>query len=447
MHLRFKLSEEELSKGFDESTDIFHNHDLADRVTELFKNLSGGTVCLLDGKWGTGKTTFVRQWSSHLSKSDIPNVYFNSFASDYIDTPFTALAGMFIRAARDAKKQDDPALANFLEKAAKVGKALAATTAKVGLKAATLGALDGASIQGMAEAVAEGLGEIVESSVKNLLEEHAERETQFQAMRDAFSQLALTLTGEANGEIGRPPLIIFVDELDRCRPDFSLGILEILKHFFNVDGVHFVLVTNKSYLESAVAGKYGFSGSSSEYLEKFYDFIVIFDLNYDRHNPKSTDTFIKNNLNRLVNDESNDAHEFKQTVKKYCTSYRLTLRQIENVCINACLAYLSVKSLTILKHGYLIAFAATMKAIDYQSYKKLRSGHLSWKEAEAFIKKGSWEDNYGDHISVVMQWYLDTEINPDDDKWHQYRNSSVNYHVNRLNTLSYISNNIIERFS
>ena len=226
MRLRHALSAEQISLGFDNSTDIFQHKDLANRISTLFKNLQGGSVCLLDGRWGTGKSTFVKQWSAELDKSGVNNIYFDAFASDYIDTPFTALAGMFVRAAHIAKKANDPKVRKFIDKAAKVGKALAATSAKIGLKAATLGAMDGSEIEGLADAIADGLGEIAESSVRKLLEEHAERESQFEAMRGAFAELTTSLR-KGQDEKLEGPLLVFIDELDRCRPDFSLGILEI----------------------------------------------------------------------------------------------------------------------------------------------------------------------------------------------------------------------------
>ena len=37
------------------------------------------------------------------------------------------------------------------------------------------------------------------------------------------------------------PAVIIIDELDRCRPDFAVSTLEILKHFFDIPGFVFIL--------------------------------------------------------------------------------------------------------------------------------------------------------------------------------------------------------------
>jgi hypothetical protein len=65
------------------------------------------------------------------------------------------------------------------------------------------------------------------------------------------------------------PVVIFIDELDRCKPDFALLILERLKHyFFDIPGLLFVLMINQTRLEEIINHTYGIK-EPSEYLEKF----------------------------------------------------------------------------------------------------------------------------------------------------------------------------------
>ena len=44
-------------------------------------------------------------------------------------------------------------------------------------------------------------------------------------------------------------IIFVVDELDHCRPDYALEVLEVIKHFFSVDNAHFILRVNLEALE------------------------------------------------------------------------------------------------------------------------------------------------------------------------------------------------------
>lgn len=65
-----------------------------------------------------------------------------------------------------------------------------------------------------------------------------------------------------------------IDELDRCRPDYALSLLEIVKHFFNVSGVHFVLGVNLSELQNSVRVRYGSNVDAATYLQKFYSVVL-----------------------------------------------------------------------------------------------------------------------------------------------------------------------------
>lgn len=89
------------------------------------------------------------------------------------------------------------------------------------------------------------------------------------AAMEAF-RLALTELTEPD-ETGLPQrkLVIVIDELDRCRPDYALSLLEIIKHFFNVDGVHFVLGVNLKELQNSVQARYGSGVDAAKYLQKF----------------------------------------------------------------------------------------------------------------------------------------------------------------------------------
>ena len=64
-------------------------------------------------------------------------------------------------------------------------------------------------------------------------------------------------------------MVVVIDELDRCRPDYALSLLEIIKHFFNVGGVHFVLGVNLKELQNSVRARHGSGVDAAKYLQKF----------------------------------------------------------------------------------------------------------------------------------------------------------------------------------
>ena len=55
-----------------------------------------------------------------------------------------------------------------------------------------------------------------------------------------------------DGENGESGVVVCVDELDRCRPDYALSLLEVTRHLFDVPGVVVLLVINRSELAHSV---------------------------------------------------------------------------------------------------------------------------------------------------------------------------------------------------
>jgi len=71
-------------------------------------------------------------------------------------------------------------------------------------------------------------------------------------------------------------IIIFVDELDRCHPQYAIETLEVIKHFFDIKNIIFVLAVDKKQIENIVKTMYGACDGLGEdfiggYLRKFID--------------------------------------------------------------------------------------------------------------------------------------------------------------------------------
>ncbi len=67
------------------------------------------------------------------------------------------------------------------------------------------------------------------------------------------------------------PLVVVIDELDRCRPSYAVELLEVAKHFFSVDHVVFVLALDRSQLAHSVKVLYGEGFAAEGYLGRFFD--------------------------------------------------------------------------------------------------------------------------------------------------------------------------------
>jgi len=66
-------------------------------------------------------------------------------------------------------------------------------------------------------------------------------------------------------------LIIFIDELDRCKPTFAVKLLERVKHYFTNEKITFVFSTNVKELSNTIKNLYGSNFNSDRYLDKFFD--------------------------------------------------------------------------------------------------------------------------------------------------------------------------------
>ena len=66
-------------------------------------------------------------------------------------------------------------------------------------------------------------------------------------------------------------IVVIVDELDRCRPDYAVRFLETIKHVFEIDHVAYLIATNRPQLVNSMKGVYGEAFDAEGYLERFGD--------------------------------------------------------------------------------------------------------------------------------------------------------------------------------
>ena len=66
-------------------------------------------------------------------------------------------------------------------------------------------------------------------------------------------------------------LIIFIDELDRCKPSYAVRLLERIKHYFENDKITFVFSINSNELQHTIKKHYGNEFNATKYLDRFFD--------------------------------------------------------------------------------------------------------------------------------------------------------------------------------
>lgn len=108
--------------------------------------------------------------------------------------------------------------------------------------------------------------------------------------------------------------LIIVDELDRCRPNFAIEVLETIKHIFNVKGLIFIFMINKNLLNKSVETLYGNINDDEEYFKKFFDIeFNLPKLEFDNYLEKEYPDVM--NENKLI--ESGETKEVIYNLKKF----------------------------------------------------------------------------------------------------------------------------------
>ncbi|BEP28804.1 KAP family P-loop NTPase fold protein [Helicovermis profundi] len=234
-----KTMEEYFNDAFQE--DIFNRKMAAVNLMKIINENNSSLTIALNSEWGTGKTTFIKKWINALNeqKEEYISIYLNAWESDHFNNPILAI--MY-------------AMEDFLVKVNNIH-SNDITTAVIEVA------------KGLVNLATKGVVNIdkIKASLdkKDIKELYNEMKTISEIKKDLEKQL-LNIKGNKK-------VIFFVDELDRAKPNFVVDLIEVLKHFFEVEGYYFILATDRSQLNSIVKKRYGEDISSNGYLRKMID--------------------------------------------------------------------------------------------------------------------------------------------------------------------------------
>lgn len=69
-------------------------------------------------------------------------------------------------------------------------------------------------------------------------------------------------------------LVVFIDELDRCKPTYAVQLLERIKHYFSNDRITFVFSVNIDELQHVIKNYYGEGFDACRYFDRFFDYRI-----------------------------------------------------------------------------------------------------------------------------------------------------------------------------
>lgn len=241
--------------------------------TNLVQSIADTKVISIEAGFGHGKTFFRKAWAAHLREAGELVIEIDAQQSDHSGEPIITFLGALMAAAPEI---DRSTLAGFAAKGGKLAGVVARAVTRAVLRNGAKEVIETASgwLSGKVagnEALEDTVNELEEGMSKlagqmiatQLAAEHARQEElpqQIDALRDVLTE-------------GRNParIVILIDELDRCHPDYAIALLEAMKLVFGRPGFVFCLMVNPDYLESIAHHRFGTQAAGEKYLEKFID--------------------------------------------------------------------------------------------------------------------------------------------------------------------------------
>lgn len=260
------FSAESLRKGY--INNILERNPYIHNFILMLLNIEKGGVIAIDGEWGSGKTYFVHQvkWlfdsANENIDSDIKTVL-NS-TSPKLDNIIGHKYKVFYYDAWKHDKSNNPFFTLL--------RSMILTFGGIDYFKKEMGFIN--SLLKGASHIVKGVTPIdVESIFKGTKTlcgiNDADQFSELEFIEQMDVQVNSFLDYICKSQYEK--LVIFIDELDRCKPSFAVELLEIIKHYFNHDKVIFVLSTNLSEFQHCIKQYYGEGFNGWKYLDRFID--------------------------------------------------------------------------------------------------------------------------------------------------------------------------------
>ncbi|ESE42299.1 P-loop NTPase fold protein [Shewanella decolorationis] len=321
--------------------------------------IDGGYVLNLNAKWGSGKTYFINRWMESI-KDRHPVVYIDAWKQDYSDDPMLTVISSLINALSEQLPAENETLANITEKSARFIKAAAPALLKGLVKKAVGLNLDDIKVEGELKNddkfISDTLSESAAAVAQCLVKDHNDKLQSVNYLRNEIKALITAVIAHQQGAL-KAPAFIFIDELDRCRPSYAVEMLEVVKHFFELDNIAFIVATDTEQLQHAVKAVYGEGFDAQTYLGRFfrrrYSLTELSRYEFVSHISESKVTY-NPNWKEFVPSLA-ELDDFTRVVSIVADRFRLSLRETEQL-MDKFIAVLSNTTKTLNPYLLLILF-------------------------------------------------------------------------------------------
>lgn len=288
-------------------------NSLAESLTRELPQLPASAPVLISGDWGSGKTTLLHATERRLQKKGVPVVWFEAWRHEGEILLLPALVRAIWQAAPKEYRENEDAKKNR----DRLWQAAVAVCTGMGSTLAGMLGPWGTALWGGLEAAYKNEKEVLSSPDKDATEE----------LWKGFQNLVNSAWPSEKSK----PLIILVDDLDRCSPTGSVSLLDsirMLVHRADQVNCRFVVALDRTVLAQAVARKFSDISQyeGNRYLEKIFP--VSFDL------PRLDEEAIGDFVHRLIEHLTKDRARQREVLSLALSDPIFANPRLMKRCIN-----------------------------------------------------------------------------------------------------------------
>lgn len=335
-----------MKKYVQEATDINvwtslkeNTFDRGKDIREFIEGLElieGNAFISLDAKWGDGKTFFVRQIEETLKyfrakqmeteEKLLKDLESYEYLKDSVAVKETTVEHIYLPVYYNAWMYDDhndPLMSLLLVMIKQCGEAYNTkiNTKSLGKRLLAVASSLPISIKKVNPAAL--INDLQEGKLDILSAVKTEEDIK-ECVRDVFNDIIVEKAEK---------LVVFIDELDRCKPSFAIEMLERIKHYFDDERIIFVVSLNKEQLIHTISNYYGSEFDATRYLNRFFDVSINLPeiSRYQKQKVQCTDS--ERLWITLIADELSDYYGFSLRDKLiYKSSIESIPREIGDAC-------------------------------------------------------------------------------------------------------------------
>lgn len=379
------------------SDDVLKRSELAQQLTAALSTVTQPFVLGLHGEFGNGKTFFIRRWQQELLNAGDVAVYFNAWKTDYAPEPLIAFTAAIKKQLKGHKLTEDDDAGNAL--ATSAGRIVARSVLPRLASLVTGGlvqASDVSALTAIADDAAGAASDITDQALEDAVGHHEEAQDEVGRFQSILANCAEAITKRETGAVRK--LIIFVDELDRCRPDYAIHVLECIKHFFSVDNVIFAIALDRDALNASIRAVYGDGINVNGYLRKFFDYHIELGAPDDERFTVM--------LARSLRLEEAAPREHTELIKIHsdlCSVFKLSLRDREQIMSEANFILRHPKSQSHWFIRHLVLILLCVRAKSPELFDRLSTSQPDIEQLSSGVERLVHDENKNDDINGTIR--------------------------------------------